>query len=89
MNCKRATPDEEGKVFAEVYVCPVCYEVSKAFYEKMVAELHHLLTIAKESIRVALIEGKFHLSEARVQDISKRELLEEIVKMEQARGTKR
>lgn len=89
MNCGRDTPAGVGKVFAAVYVCPTCYGIAESFYEKMVGELNHLLTIAKEAIRVALIEGKFQLSEQHVRDISKRELLEEIIKLEQARGSKR
>lgn len=87
MNCRKPIESGESKIFAQVFVCPTCYGTAKSFYEKLEVELRQLLTVAKESIRVALVEGRFHLSEAHVRDISKRELLQEIVSMEErARG---
>jgi recombinational DNA repair protein (RecF pathway) len=89
MNCHREILPGTVKIFAGVCVCDTCHGTAKNFYDKLLIELQQLLTIAKESIRVALIEGKFQLSEQQVRDISKKELLERIVEMEQDRATKR
>lgn len=88
MNCHREILAGQSKIFAGVLVCGTCFEVARSFAEKLEQELQYLQTIAKEAIRVALVQGRFHLPAAGVREISKRELLEEILKMESARGKK-
>jgi len=86
MNCKKPVNQNEGEFFAQVFVCKSCNTIAKSFYERLERELKHLLTFAKDGIRVALIEGNFNLSEASAkEELSKKELLEEILRMEQAR----
>ena len=86
MNCGASTLAGQGKVFAQVFVCPTCFAIAENFYERSEKELKYLLTIIKESLRVALVHGMVKLSEGKLKDISKKELLEEIVKMDAARG---
>lgn len=82
MNCKKPITQAEGKFFAQVYVCETCFTTAESFYKKLEQELRQLLTMSKEALRIALVQGKFHLSEAKVRDISKKEVLEEILRME-------
>lgn len=82
MNCKKPVEQDQGKFFTQVYVCETCYTLAQRFHDKLERELKNLLLLSKEAIRVALVQGKFHLSEASLQDISKKEVLEEILRME-------
>lgn len=85
MNCKGAVPGGAGKFFAEVFLCEVCHAQAVHFWDRTVRELNHLLTISKEAIRLSLISGKFTFPEGQQGDLSKREVLEEVLKMEEAR----
>lgn len=59
--------------------------MSTHFYERLENELKSLLLVAKESIRVALVQGKFVFPEGPAGEPSKRAVLEEIIKLEEAR----
>lgn len=85
MNCKKPVVANEAKLFAEVFVCPTCYETAVHFWEKLDRELRYLLVVAKESIRLALIDGSFFFPEGVGSEVSKREVLKEILRMQQAR----
>lgn len=84
-NCKKETETSEAKFFAEVFLCPTCHEQAAHFYKKLETELHYLLTIARDAIRVSLVQGQFSLPEGPHGEPSKKEVLEEILRMEQAR----
>jgi len=85
MNCKAPVLNGAGKFFAEVFLCDTCHVQAEHFWERTVRELKHLLTISKEAIRLSLISGKFVFPEGQQGDLSKREVLEEVLKMEEAR----
>ena len=85
MNCKIPVRSGAGEFFGQVFVCSACFDVAEHFYERLQRELGQLLTLGKEAIRVALVEGRFHLATRGAGDISKRELLEEILRLDQAR----
>lgn len=86
MNCHKSILGGQSKLFAQVFVCSDCYAIAENFYERSEKELKYLLTIIKESLRVALIHGRLKLASGGVNNISKKELLEEILKLEAARG---
>lgn len=89
LNCKQPMRPEEAKLFAEVFVCPSCYAMAEHFWQRLTKELRQLQVMAKESIRVCLLEGKFHFPEgAAAQEVSKRAVLESILAMEEARTAK-
>lgn len=89
MNCKQPVAPEESKLFAEVYVCPDCYKMAVHFWLRLDKELRELQVMAKESIRVCLLEGKFNFPESvDGQDIPKRDVLESILSMEESRAGK-
>jgi len=85
MNCKAEILAGQSKIFAQVLLCEACSTSARSFYEKLDQELRHLQTIAKEAIRVMLVQGKFRLPTAAGRELSKKEVLEEIVKMETVR----
>lgn len=87
MNCKTEVEQDQGKFFAEVFLCSGCCEMATHFFNRLVRELNFLLTMAKESIRLALVQGKFSFPEGPSGEPSKRAVLEEILKLEEARQT--
>ncbi len=85
MNCKRDVEQNRGKFFAEVFLCESCAEMAFHFFSRLTRELNFLLTMAKESIRLALVQGKFSFPEGPSGEPPKRAVLEEILKLEEAR----
>ena len=85
MNCKQETSTENARFFAEVFLCPSCYDKASHFYVRTERELRYLLVVAKEAIRIALVEGRFDLPEAPTGEPSKREVLQEILRIEELR----
>lgn len=86
MNCKSHVPEGEAKFFGQVFVCETCFTIASRFYERLQRELKQTLVVAKDAIRVALVQGKFHLSEAQRQGVSKKEVLEAILRMEELKN---
>jgi|SRR5690606_32645055 len=83
LNCKAPVAEEDIKFFGKAFVCAVCHTTATHFYERLTKDLKNLLLVAHEAIRVALVEGRFHLAENGLKEVSKKELLEEILKMTQ------
>ena len=85
MNCKAPVNANEGEFFAEVFLCKDCNTQAVHFWHRTEKELKHLLTVSKEAIRLSLITGKFSFPEGPQGDLSKRDVLQEVLKMEEAR----
>ncbi len=85
MNCKKEVEEGQGKFFAQVYVCPSCHEQAQHFHNRLVRELNFLLVMAKESIRLALVQSKFSFPEGPAGEPSKEQVLKEILLMEERR----
>lgn len=85
MNCKAQVPAGKGAFFAEVFLCHTCHTQAVHFWERTEKELRHLLTISKEAVRLSLITGRFAFPEGQQGELSKREVLTEVLKMEEAR----
>jgi hypothetical protein len=76
--------NEDGKVFAEVFVCPVCYELAERMYKRTEGELRGLLLILKDKIREMIVQGKLHYStEPKPGPLSKTDLLQAIMVVEE------
>lgn len=88
MNCKQPVATTDGKLFSEVFLCVSCHTQAKHFWEKLDKELRYLQVMAKESIRLALLEGKFNLPEGPSGTPSRRDVLEEALRMEESRERK-
>lgn len=92
MNCRKEVSEEDARFFggdslflgggSAVFVCPLCFQMADHFYRNGRRELEQLLTLLRESIRIALIEGRLHFGEGHPKDVSKADLFQEIVKME-------
>ncbi len=57
-NCQSEIPPEEAKIYAEVLVCPKCYDTATAYYEYNKKTLEQILVFLKDSIRVQLLERR-------------------------------
>jgi len=88
MNCKKPVVQADAKLFAQVYVCPDCYTQAEHFWLKLDRELRYLMTMAKESIRLALVTGKFSFPEGAASDVPKQDVLQAILAMHEAREAK-
>ena len=91
MHCKQPVKPDEGKFFGganngpSVFVCPRCFAIAQRLFERIQAELHQLLVMAKEAVRVGLIEGRLQ-AEPDPREVPKTELLQTIVRLEEARA---
>ncbi len=89
MNCHEPAPENTAKVFANVFVCSTCYTRAERLYQRLEGELHRLLTLSKEVIRVALIEGKLHFEVTSEEDVPKEELLKMIMQFSEKKNAGR
>jgi hypothetical protein len=91
LNCKKPVASDRAKIFAEVFVCPACYETAERMYKRSEGELRMMLTFLRESIRLALIEGRLFVNEGHLneQEVPKTELLRMIVRLEEQREASR
>jgi hypothetical protein len=64
MNCGKSVTSEDGKVFAECFVCPECFTLAERLYARGSSELKHLLDTLIELIRAAIIRGQLSLPES-------------------------
>lgn len=85
MNCRAPTAADEAELFAEVFLCKSCHTQAVHFWQRIDRELHSLQVMAKDAIRVCLLEGRFSFPEGTGGEVSKREVLETILTMEEAR----
>lgn len=87
MNCHKPTSNEEGKLFAEVFVCSTCYVLAERLYQRTESELRGLLLVLKDKIREYLVQGKLQYStEDAEKPLSKRDLLQAIMSVEEQRN---
>lgn len=80
MNCQRALREDEAKFFAAVFVCSDCHFMAERLFTRARKELNQLLVVMKESIRLALIEGRLQFSNTvQVDEVSKKELIQNMM----------
>lgn len=79
LNCKKPTPEGDAKVFAEVFVCSACHGMAERLFQRLEGELRRLLLLSKETIRVALVEGKLHFEHTNEREVPKDELFKMIL----------
>ena len=82
LNCKKDVTPDVAKIYSGVFLCPDCFFVASRFEERITSELKSLLLIAREAIRIAAVKGELRFSPAEsMADLSKKEVLESILKM--------
>lgn len=86
MNCDVTVDPDEGKVFAQVFVCPTCYAMAERLYQRGEQELKSLLILQLEAIRLALVEKRFYFSPDKADEPSKADVLRAIVELEEKRA---
>lgn len=85
LNCGKEVSSEDAQLFAGVFVCPTCDLFAKRLYSRSEQELKQLLFLLKESIRLALTQGKLMPGEhVPLDDLPKKDLLEMIVKLQES-----
>jgi len=78
MNCGKPT-GADGKLFAEVFVCPHCYEIAARILERGQTLLRRLNVLLRDTIRYALQRGKIDFPAVGDETVSDMELLRRIV----------
>jgi hypothetical protein len=85
MNCKAPTSEQDARLFAGVYVCVGCHGMATRLFERGQKELQQLLVMMQEAIRIGLVEGNLHFGEGKPEEISKQKLMQEIVRLADAK----
>lgn len=89
LNCNQEVPADQGKIFAEVFVCGACFSMATRLYERSMHELKMLQTMLREAIRLALLEGRLNFSAGPDQEVPKRDVLRAIVELAEERDANR
>jgi len=84
LNCGTTLPASSFKMCFDVMVCEHCHGVAQIIYDRGRSELRTMLTLMRESIRLALIEGRLTLPEPAAKP-SKREILRTILQLVETR----
>jgi len=88
MNCKTPVKHDAAKLFQGVFVCGGCHEIATRAFTRLERELKMMLTLASETIRLALIEGRLQLGPAESGDIPKSELMRSLIELAEKRQKK-
>jgi len=75
LNCKKTVEQDQGKFFAEAFICADCYAIADQLYDRGQKELKMLLLLLKESIRVAILKGELQFQPQQLKDMPKSDLL--------------
>lgn len=87
LNCQKEVGDNAGKIFAGCFVCPTCFEIASRLEARLDGELKRMLVMLRESIRIAIVERRLVLGPAAAaRDLSKKEVLEAIIQLQNANG---
>jgi hypothetical protein len=81
LSCKQEVPPADGKVFAEVFMCPSCFRIAERLLKSGDAELKMMLLVLKESIRVAALTQGLQYAEQYLGDMPKEDLVSHLAKM--------
>lgn len=69
-------------MFAQVYICDSCFTIATRMEQQIDSQLRRMQVFLRESIRVALVEGKLNLATASgVEEVPKADVLRMIVKL--------
>jgi hypothetical protein len=89
-NCKKDVASDAGRIYAEVFVCGDCFFIASRFEERILKELKALQLVAREAIRIGLVQHQLSFGKADpMKDLSKKEVLEQMLKMMEMRDAKR
>lgn len=83
VNCNQPVQQQDAKFFHGVFVCGTCHTMAESLYSRASQELKNLLLMLQESIRIALIEHRLQFREGVDAELSKKEVLEAIVRLQE------
>jgi hypothetical protein len=83
VNCNKDVGSDEAKFFAQVFVCPTCYEIAERLFVKGEQELKMMLVMLKECIRLAIIKKELQFSVQNVEDMPRKDLFTELATLAQ------
>ncbi len=83
VNCNQPVQQQDAKFFHGVFVCGTCHIMAERLYSRANQELKNLLLMLQESIRIALIESRLQFREGVDVSLSKKEVLEAIVQLQE------
>jgi hypothetical protein len=87
LNCQKEVAAADGKIFAACFVCPTCFEIASRIEARLEGELKRMLLMLREEIRISIVERRLVLGPAdAARDLSKKEVLEAIIKLQTAHG---
>jgi len=81
LSCKKETPPDEAKVFAEVFLCSDCFLIAERLYRRGESELRMMLLVLKESIRLAALKGELQFNFGKLEDLPKEDLMSHLAKL--------
>lgn len=81
MNCQQPVADASAKFFHGTLVCGTCHAMAERLYDRARKELTDLLVMLQEGIRIAIIERRLQFREEKDGEVSKKEVLEAIVRL--------
>lgn len=81
MNCHKDIGGDDVRIWGGVFVCSLCSLMADRMFQRAEGELKGLLTMLREGIRIALVEGRMHFSNTPDQEIPKADLLKAIVEL--------
>lgn len=80
MNCKTPVKQDDVRLFQGVFCCSKCHELATRAFQRLERELKYMLTLAGETIRLALVKGEFQLGPAdQPHEIPKSELMRKLI----------
>ncbi len=90
VNCKREFPAEKGLWWERIFLCADCHRVATRIHEQGETRLRWMLSILKQAIKDALLEGRLQLSTPDQQGDEQRFLLQlqTLAKLAKAKGSK-
>lgn len=79
VNCGEEVLSNEGKLYAEVYVCPDCYAVAERMTERAHRELKLVLVMMRDAIRLGLLQKKLRFrTPEELKNVNKADFLSEL-----------
>jgi hypothetical protein len=88
LNCQKEVDAGAGKIFAGCFVCPTCFTIASRTEARISDELKRMQTMLREAIRISIVERRLVLgpNDAASKEPSKKEVLEAIIQLQNARG---
>ena len=90
VSCGKEVATEQGKLYAQIFVCPDCYTIAERIQQRGERELRAMLSLMKETIRLAILKHELGFMELKLAEDVRTDLVTELAKLaEEARKAQR